>query len=254
MATTRNIFIGTSGWSYKHWKNVFYPESVKPAGYLSYLAESFNCTEINTSFYRLPKPETLRQWMKSVPDNFRFCPKMSRYLTQMKKLNDPEEPLHRFFSLFRKMKKYLGPVLIQLPPNLGFHAEKAEYLFNILKKKYAGYKFALEVRHESWIQPSVTRLLKQYGIIFVIADSGHRFPMAELVTAKDIYIRFHGPDGSYATSYSKRVLKKYADSCVRWRAKGHRIWIFFNNDVHGFAIENAKTLQQLLGLKKIAVR
>lgn len=174
---------------------------------------------------------------------------MSRYLTQMKKLNDPEEPLARFFTLFEPMTKFLGPVLIQLPPNLAFRQEKTEYLFSILKEKYASYKIALEVRHSSWLEPPVMNLLKRFQIAFVIADSGGRFPMLEEVTAQDIYIRFHGPDGSYATSYSRDALELYAGKCIEWSDMGHRIWIFFNNDIHGYAIENAKTLKKLLDIE-----
>ena len=246
MIHLKNIHIGTSGWSYKHWKNIFYPDQIKPSYYLSHLAKEFDSTEINTSFYRLPTTETVEKWIESVPKGFKFCPKMSRFLTQMKKLNDPEEPLARFFSLFEPMKKYLGPVLVQLPPNLGFHMQKTKYFFSVLKKKYGTFTIALEIRHNSWLQPPVINLLRQYKIAWVIADSGGRFPMAEEITAKDIYIRFHGPDGSYATSYSAEVLEMYAHKCLNWVAKGHRIWIFFNNDMHGYAIENARTLKKLL--------
>lgn len=246
MDQRKNIHIGTSGWSYKHWKHIYYPNEVKPSGYLTYLAAEFNAAEINTSFYHLPKPETICRWMQSVPKGFKFCPKMSRYLTQMKKLNEPEEPLERFFSLFEPMKKYLGPVLVQLPPNLGFHTEKTTYFFSVLKEQFSGFKIALEVRHASWLEPSAIELMKRFKITFVIADSGGRFPMAEEVTARDIYIRFHGPDGSYATSYDPDILLLYADKCTEWSANGHRIWIFFNNDVHGYAIENARTLRKML--------
>lgn len=245
----KNIYVGTSGWSYKHWKNIVYPEHVRPGGYLSFLATEFNAVEINTSFYRLPKPETIRQWIQSTPATFRFCPKMSRYLTQMKKLNDPEEPLERFFTLFNPMKKYLGPVLIQLPPNLGFHLGKTEYLFNILKEKYGRFKIALEPRHKSWLNAQAINLLKRFQITWVFADSGGRFPMAEEITARDIYIRFHGPDGSYATSYTQDALEVYADKCFRWSAEGHRLWLFFNNDIHGYAVENARTIKKILQIE-----
>ena len=248
MDLQKKIHIGTSGWSYKHWKPIYYPGTVRAGDYLSFLSKEFDSTEINTSFYRLPKPATLQKWMAAVPKDFKFCPKMSRYLTQMKKLNEPEEPLDRFFSLFGSMKKHLGPVLIQLPPNLGFHLQKAEYFFSLLKEKYSAYIFALEVRHDSWLQPPVIRLLTRFQITFVIASSGDRFPMAEEITARDIYIRFHGPDGSYATSYPDDVLEEYADKCTNWIHQGHRLWIYFNNDIHGYAIENARTLKKMLSV------
>ena len=164
----------------------------------------------------------------------------------MKKLNDPDEPLARFFGLFAPIKKHLGPILFQLPPNLGFHLDKVIYLLDILKANYRGFKFAIEARHPSWFDAKPISLLKKYAISFVIADSGGRFPSDEKVTARDIYIRFHGPDGSYATSYPTAALEVYAQKCKRWATQGHRIWIFFNNDLHAYAIDNARTLQSLL--------
>ena len=245
----KQIYVGTSGWSYKHWKDIFYPEKMKAIDYLSHLSSQFDCTEINTSFYRLPQPDTISHWKKAVPASFKFCPKMSRYLTQMKKLHDPEEPLSRFFSIFEPMKRMMGPVLLQLPAQLGFHKERTESFFQILKNDYGIYKFALECRHASWLEREAIKLLRRYRISFVIADSGGRFPMGEFITAKDIYVRFHGPDGFYGTSYEPDVLEWYADKCNNWVAKGHRVWVFFNNDVHGYAIKNAITLKELLNLK-----
>src|SRR5687768_8695063 len=105
----KKIHIGTSGWSYKHWKEDFYPKGLKQTDWLSFYARSFSITEINTSFYRLPAAETVINWTKKVPKKFLFCPKMSRYLTHMKKLHDPEEPLERFFEIFQPMKKTNGP-------------------------------------------------------------------------------------------------------------------------------------------------
>ncbi|QHS60289.1 DUF72 domain-containing protein [Chitinophaga agri] len=241
---TGKIYIGTSGWSYKHWREIFYPPAVKPADYLAYYADRFSATEINNSFYRLPEPSTVETWANTVKPRFYFCPKISRFVTHTKKLNDPEVTLPRFFNVFDPVHKHLGPVLIQLPANLKFHAEKATHFFNILKQ-YKGYTFALEPRHETWMEDEAVALLKKYRIAFVIAESGNRWPSGAFVTAKHIYVRFHGPDGSYGTSYDDNVLKKYAKKMVDWREEGHTVWVFFNNDIHGYAIENAATLIRL---------
>src|SRR5436305_8439995 len=115
------LHIGTSGWSYKHWKDIFYPPKLKSTDWLKYYTRFFKTTEINTSFYHLPKPQTIEKWMREVPAGFRFCPKISRYITHMKKLRDPEESLGRFFEIFEPMHKMMGPVLIQLPPSLKFN-------------------------------------------------------------------------------------------------------------------------------------
>jgi uncharacterized protein YecE (DUF72 family) len=235
------IHIGTSGWSYKHWRERFYPKEVKAKDYLAYYAGEFSVSEINTSFYHLPKPGTIQNWVDTVNSRFKFCPKISRYITHMKKLNDPEESLISFFDVFDPFVKHLGPVLIQLPPFLKFNEEKAAAFFKALKK-YKGYKFALEPRHETWLTDEAIALLTKHKIAFVIAESGNRWPYGEFITAKDIYIRFHGPDGSYASSYPKAVLKKYAKKILQWEEDGHRIWVFFNNDGNAYAIENARTL------------
>lgn len=244
--TKGTLHIGTSGWSYKHWKELFYPKKVKAADYLEYFSHEFKVAEINTSFYHLPKPATIEKWVETVNSRFKFCPKISRYITHMKKLNDPEDTLPAFFDVFDPYIKHLGPVLIQLPPNLPFHEEKV-HIFLTALKKYKGYRFAVEPRHETWMEPVAVNLLKKFKVGFVIAESGQRWPYGEFVTAKDIYIRFHGPDGSYASSYTDQVLKQYAKKINIWRNEGHHVWVFFNNDINGYAIDNARTLITLTG-------
>src|SRR5690606_42037822 len=186
------IHIGTSGWSYKDWKGKFYPEKLKATDYLSFYSQHFNVTEINSSFYRLPLESTVYKWIDQVPPDFLFCPKISRYLSHMKKLNDPEEPLQRFFSIFHPMKTQMGPVLIQLPANATFNFSTDKIFYELLEQKYPEYNFAMEVRHESWYTTEALDLMRKYNIAFVIAQS-ERFPYKEFITAKDIYIRFHGP-------------------------------------------------------------
>lgn len=239
------IYVGTSGWSYKHWKDTFYPPKTKPSDYLSFYAKHFKVTEINSSFYRLPLATTLESWKAQVPEDFLFCPKMSRFLSHMKKLNDPEEPLERFFRLFEPMKEQMGPVLIQLPANAGFKAATVRRFYEILQQYYPEYNFALEVRHESWYSEESLDLMRQYNIAMVIAQSD-RFIHRELITAKDIYFRFHGPAELYASSYSAETLKGYAAKFKNWAEDGHRVWVFFNNDVNVHAIHNAKELISLL--------
>lgn len=239
------IHVGTSGWSYKHWKGGFYPQTLKPGEYLSFYAGHFKVTEINSSFYRLPLAATLDNWKEQVPDDFIFCPKMSRFLSHMKKLNDPEEPLQRFFRLFEGMKEQIGPVLIQLPANAGFKAATERRFYEILQQYYPEYSFALEVRHDSWFSEESLDLMRQYNIAMVIAQSD-RFPYHELITATDIYFRFHGPGELYASSYPTETLQEYAAKFKNWANDGHRVWVFFNNDVNLHAIHNAKKLISFL--------
>ena len=247
MKVERKIHIGTSGWSYKHWKGIFYPENVKPAEYLTFYARHFPVSEINNSFCKLPTKETVEKWVDSVPDDFLFCPKMSRYLSHLKKLRDPQEPLQRFFSIFRPVEKHLGPILIQLPANSRFHTEVAE-AFYTETDRYEGYRFALEVRHPSWLSEESTGLMKKHGITLVFAQAD-QFPYQEEITAKDIYIRFHGPSSLYSSPYSDKILEDYAEKFAAWADEGHEVWAFFNNDVGGHALNNAKKLQELINAK-----
>ncbi|HEV7620743.1 MAG TPA: DUF72 domain-containing protein [Flavisolibacter sp.] len=241
-----SIHIGTSGWSYKHWKLLYYPAKLKSTDWLSYYAQTFKATEINGSFYRLPTQETVINWMNKVPKGFIFCPKMSRYLTHMKKLHDPEESVERFFSIFEPMKNMMGPVLLQLPPFLKFNYDIAERLYSILQKQYSAYEFVMEVRHDTWLHNDSLTLMTKYNIGFVISHSNNEFPYSEMVTAKNIYVRFHGPVELYASSYSNDLLKSYVKKFKAWIKEGHVLWVFFNNDIHGYAIENAKTLMKMI--------
>ena len=242
----KNVHIGTSGWSYKDWKGLYYPEKLKPIQYLHYYSGEFKCVEINTSFYHLPKAKTIVNWTIAVPDDFRFCPKLSRYISHYQKLHDAEESLCLFFDLFDPVKEKLGPVLIQLPAQVPFQPEVAETFFALLKKNYADYEFALEIRHESWLEPQSVQLLQQYDISLVIAQSGMPYPYHEILTAKHVYLRFHGPGKLYASKYHPNTMRAYARKCVRWLREGHTIWIFFNNDYFGYSIENARLLEKYI--------
>ena len=236
------IHVGTSGWSYKHWKAIFYPQKLKTSLWFDFYAQHFKTTEINGCFYKLPSVETVIKWTESAPDDFLFCPKMSRFLTHMKKLNDPEDTLERYFGVFEPMQKKMGPVLIQLPAILKFNYDKAEHLYAVLKRRYKQYRFVMEVRHETWMQEESLTLMTKYDIGLVISQSGDEFPYSEMIIADNIYVRFHGPKELYASSYSDEMLRKFAAKFKKWVKQGHTVWAYFNNDIHGYAIENAKRL------------
>jgi len=238
--------VGTSGWSYKHWKDLFYPPKLRAADWFDYYISRFQSSEINTSFYHLPKEQTVINWAAKSPTGFTFCPKLSRYITHMKKLRDVEEPLERFFNVFAPLYPFMGPVLIQLPPMLRFNATVAEGFFELIRTRYSDQRFVLEVRHDTWLEEEALRLLQQYEIGFVISQSFHFFPYAEYVTSKDVYLRFHGPKELYASGYSEESLQEYAAKCKQWITKGHTVWAYFNNDIHGYAYKDAAALQQLL--------
>ncbi|MEO7309213.1 MAG: DUF72 domain-containing protein [Chitinophagaceae bacterium] len=239
-----SINIGISGWSYKEWKNVFYPEGLKPAEWLNYYAASFSITEVNSSFYHLPKTTTTEKWKQATPPGFVFCPKMSRYLTHIKRLSEPVETMERFFAAMAPLKRKIGPVLVQLPASVHFDAGTATAFYSLCKKNYAYYHFALEARHDSWFCDESIGLMKQYNIAFVISQA-KALPYAEFVTAKHIYVRFHGPATLFASGYSDEQLSYYAVLFRQWKDKGHCVWAFFNNTMGMHAIKNVATLTKL---------
>jgi len=236
------LHIGTSGWSYKHWEGVFYPNEVKPPKYLEYYLTQFSCVELNSSFYHLPKKITTSGWMNRTPENFRFCPKMSRFITHQRRLLYTEEALQNFFGVFDVMAPRIGPVLVQLPPGLHSDLPRLTDFLNLLKEQYSDYRFAIEVRHDSWLRDEFFDLLRQYNMAFVIADSGKRYPSAEIVTADFVYLRFHGNIKLYATDYREEELHVYARKMKNWLDEGKEVWAFFNNDFEGYAVKNATEL------------
>ncbi len=240
------LFTGTSGWSYKHWKDVFYPAEVRPSGYLEYYLTKFSCVELNASFYHLPKESTVEGWVRRTPDNFRFCPKLSRFITHQKRLAGCEEALDRFMELFEGMKNRLGPLLIQLPPGMTFDGPLIMDFLDLLGKYSGRHRFALEVRHPSWITDSFFELLRQHQVAFVIADSGGRFPFHEAVTSDFVYLRFHGPENLYASDYDESTLQWYAEKIAEWLRSDLEVWVFFNNDYHGYAVKNALRINELV--------
>jgi len=244
--TRGSIHIGTSGWVYPHWRGIFYPAKLPQRSWLDFYARNFDCTEINGSFYRLPSKPTVLNWQNTVNSRFRFCPKISRFITHAKKLNDPGQAVPRFFEVFDLIAARMGPLLIQLPAILPYDQDKTTLFFEYLRRHHKGYRFSLEARHPSWLEKPALDLLVKFHIGWVIADSGARFASGDAVTARHIYLRFHGPDGSYATGYSRKTLTAYALRCRQWRDAGHTVWAFFNNDIGGHAIRDALALKDLV--------
>jgi uncharacterized protein YecE (DUF72 family) len=243
---SRFFHIGTSGWSYSHWKNRFYPEGLSSKDFLSYYSSFFSCVELNASFYRLPSQKTVENWYNNTPQDFVICPKMSRLITHVKKLEGVENYLQDFFSVFKHLKNKIGPILILTPPNMVYEPEIARNFFALLKKKYGKYHFAFEARDPSWFNEELFSLLSRSNISWVIADSGKRYISCEMITAQDIYFRFHGREELYASLYTKRQLAPYVKKVAAYLKQGHRVWAFFNNDAEAFAVKNALSFKEML--------
>ena len=186
--------------------------------------------------------------MNRTPETFKFCTKLNRFITHQLKLVNCEGALEKYFDVFESMKGRLGPVLIQLPPRLSYDKSLICNFLDLIKEQYSLYRFAIEVRHESWINDNFFDLLAHRRIALVIADSGNRFPYYETVTADFVYLRFHGCEQLYASDYSETDLKLYAEKIKNWLNEDKEAWVFFNNDYHGFAVKNAEKLREVVYL------
>ena len=234
------IYIGTSGWSYKHWRGTFYPEATKVKDQFAYYFSKFDSVEINNSFYRLPTKETFLRWKEEVPENFKYVLKASRYITHLKRLRDSSESLGQFLSHATLLGTKLGAVLFQLPPNLKYDDTLLSDFLRILPK---GFRYAFEFRNPEWYRDEVYNLLKNYNCAFCIYElAGHLSPIK--VTADFVYVRLHGPGKKYQGSYQDEILSKWAGHCRKW-LKSHDVFVYFDNDEKGYAAFNALKLKAL---------
>ena len=236
------IYIGTSGWHYKHWVGTFYPEGTKDSEQLSYYLRFFKSVEINNSFYRLPPPKNFKNWKTAVPDDFIFAVKGSRFISHMKKLKVEYDNIEIFFKSVRRLREKLGPILFQLPPKWKINTKRLSDFLRMLPKKH---RFAFEFRNQTWYHEDIYNLLRKYNCSFCIYELEHHLSPV-LTTADFVYIRLHGPDGKYAGSYSNRELKEWATRCRSWQRKGKDVYLYFDNDQLGYAAFNAKTLQKFI--------
>jgi uncharacterized protein YecE (DUF72 family) len=240
------VRVGTSGWIYKHWRGPFYPPELPARRWFAYYGEHFDTVEVNNSFYRLPSEETFADWARQAPPGFVFAVKASRYLTHMKKLNDPEAPLANVLGHARRLGPHLGPVLYQLPPNWHCNVERLRRFLAVLPRDLT---HAVEFRDPSWYTDAVREALAESGVAFCIHDlRGSASP--EWVTSRVVYVRLHGPTAqAYAGRYTAAQLRRWADRIDGWRRAGHTVYAYFNNDVGGHAVVNTEQLKELLGIE-----
>lgn len=238
-----NLYIGTSGWSYR-WQGLFYPLETKSADYLPYYATQFNATEINSSFYHFTMGKTIDKWITTTPDYFKFAPKLNQEITHTRKFAGIEEPLAKFMSRFMQMGARLGPVLVQIAASFRYDRQLAEHFYQTLRSTYPAQVFALEARHASWFSEESLELLREYEITFVIASAGKRFPKLETTTTNTVYIRLHGDEKLYTSPYSDEQLERYAFMIKDWWQDDKEIWVFFNNTILGHAVHDARKLRQ----------
>ncbi|WP_198576085.1 DUF72 domain-containing protein [Caulobacter hibisci] len=235
--------IGCSGWTYDDWRGPFYPPTVRQKDRLAYYATAFNTTEINGSFYRLPKQETVTAWAAQAPDDFVFAWKVSRYITHNKKLKDCQDSVDLVFGRMAPLGDKAGPALVQLPPMLHRDDERLKRFLSWIPK---GQRVTVEFRHASWYAPAVLDILRDHGAAFCISDH-HDAPSPWDVTADFAYVRGHGPGGRYHGRYSATALDHWATWINEQRRGGVAVFSYFDNDVKSAAPSDAKALIERLG-------
>jgi uncharacterized protein YecE (DUF72 family) len=235
--------VGCSGWNYAHWRELVYPKGLPARRWLAYYAELFDTVEVNSTFYRLPRRESVAAWVAETPPKFLFAVKASRYLTHMKRLTDLGRGVERLYEridpLVRSPK--MGPVLWQLPEN--FHRDD-DRLASALAGLPPG-RHCFEFRHPSWFREEVYALLREHCTALVIGDHPERPFQAHELTADWTFIRFHHGSRGRGGNYSERELEEWARRIEGWRESTH-VFAYFNNDWSAYAVKNARWLRERL--------
>jgi uncharacterized protein YecE (DUF72 family) len=237
------VLIGCSGWNYKDWKGPFYPAKGCPTNrWLEFYAQHFPTVEINSTFYRLASRDAVARWLTQVPEDFVLAPKMSRYVTHIKRLALPEA-VDRFYEHIEPLARSpkLGPVLWQLPVN--FHRDD-ERLGFALERLPAG-RHAFEFRHPSWFNDTTYSMLRERDVALVIGDDPERPFQAYEFTTDFTFIRFHGGKRGRYGNYSDSEIREWASRVREW-AEERQVFAYFNNDWNAYAIGNARMLTKLV--------
>ena len=232
------ILLGTSGWQYKDWRGRLYPQKLPQARWLEHYATVFDTVEVNNAFYRLPERDTFAGWRERTPDGFCFAVKMSRYLTHIKRLREPAEPVERFLSRATALGDKLGPVLLQLPPTL---RADTDLLDGVLRLFPRDIRVAVEPRHETWWTDATRAVLERHNAALCWADR-HSRPITPLWTTADwAYLRLHEGRAKPWPNYGRSALKAW----VRRVNPDIPTYVYFNNDPGGAAVDNAHTFSSL---------
>ena len=236
--------VGTSGWQYADWRGRFYPQALGTSRWLEHYTRTFPTVEINATFYRLPRRETVERWAGTVPAGFVLTLKASRFVTHVRRLRDCAEPIERMRTVFGGAGSHLGPVLFQLPPTLEADAALlGAFLAELPPEMLAAFEF----RHPSWFGGAIYDLLQERGVALVHGDRpGTRVEVPTIGGWS--YLRFHQGRRS-SPGYRRSKLADYADALVD--AGPREAFAYFNNDAGGAAPQDARTFMRLLADRRV---
>ena len=247
-ARDSTVRVGCSGWNYQHWRNgVFYPPRLPPKRWLEFYAQHFDTVEVNATFYRLPRETAVANWVEQSPPDFVFTIKMSRYVTHIKRLHNLRESVAIFYERIAPLvaSPNLGPALWQFPPTFKRDDERLAAALDALPPG----RHCFEFRHESWFVDETFELLESHGVGHAIGDSPKYPFMKHVVTGDFAFVRFHFGSRGRGGNYSERELRTWAERIAAWHDR-YDVFVYFNNDWEGYAIQNALRLKELLGVHR----
>jgi len=237
------FYVGTSGWTYNHWKDTFYPGNIPKTRWFDYYAKTFTAVEINATFYRRFTDTTYQKWRERAPDDFLYVLKVPRQITHRKYLLDSETPIMEFWESVVLLENHFGMVLMQLPPKIPYDPDRLKIALLSFPDPT---KVAVEFRHAQWYSDEIKGLLTELGAVFCVVDAPN-IRLMDWVTSGSAYIRLHGRKKWYAHDYSNQELEEILNLVEKMKENGARkIFVFFNNDFDGHAPKNAFTFQNML--------
>lgn len=246
------LLIGTSGWQYRHWRGRFYPAGLPTARWLEHYAGCFPTVEVDSTFYRLPRAETCADWAARVPGGFRFAVKASRYLTHVRRLREPQDPVARLLGVVQHLGPKLGPVLVQLPPDMPLALDRLDATLGSFPD---GVRVAVEPRHPSWFVAETAALLRSHRAALCLADRGSRPVTPIWRTADWVYLRFHfGRAGTDTRpTYGRTALASWLTRLVDGWGPDVDGYVYFNNDTGGAAVADAGRFTRLARRSGVAL-
>jgi uncharacterized protein YecE (DUF72 family) len=243
MGAMRPVRIGCSGWNYDDWRGRLYPEGLGTGRWLRRYAECFDTVEVNSTFYRLASRDAAARWVEQTPEEFVFALKASRYLTHVRRLRDIDQGIQRYYERIEPLVRSgkLGPVVWQLPANF---RRDDDVLASALSRMPPG-RHCFEFRHESWFARGIYDLLSARGAALVIGDHPKWSFQARKLTTDWTLVRLHHGRRGRRGNYSAAEIDTWARRIAAWRARAD-VYVYFNNDWEGFAVENARALKRRL--------
>jgi len=251
---TATLYLGTQGWTYPSWVGPFYPPGTPSNSFLEIYASRFDTVELDTTFYAVPRESTIAGWRERTPEGFRFAAKFPQIITHEKGLADCAKETVAFLDAMTLLDRKLGPLLLQMPPS--WSANAFDTLTTFLRELPTGFRYALEVRHKSWLSketfPRLLELLQGQGVALCLVQHAW-MPALDKVTAPFVYVRWLGrrediPDDDFSHVRINREvqLDRWAEQIGAYQKAGLIVYGYFNNHYQGHSPASVRSLQMRL--------